>query len=80
MQWHQATVLHQCLSQTAVMLSLKRKWTPQNTFDLCSHCLMCVPRNLQVMLVCKESENVVKFANLFTIVWSNFLRYLVQCT
>ncbi|XP_040981020.1 vacuolar protein sorting-associated protein 54 isoform X2 [Aquila chrysaetos chrysaetos] len=48
MQWHQATVLHQCLSQTAVMLSLKRKRTPRNAFDLCSHCLMCVPRNLQI--------------------------------
>ncbi|OPJ58772.1 vacuolar protein sorting-associated protein 54 [Patagioenas fasciata monilis] len=54
MQWHQATVLHQCLSQTAVMLSSKRKWTPPNAFDLCSHCLMCVPRNLQAIPITKE--------------------------
>lgn len=50
MQWHQATVLHQCLSQTAVMLSLKKKWIPRNAFAPCSPCQMCVPRSPQVML------------------------------
>lgn len=63
MQWHRATVLHQCLSQTAAMLSLKRKWMWPSAFDLCSHCLMYVPRSPQVMLMCKESENTVTFAN-----------------
>lgn len=63
MQWHRATVLHQCLSQTAAMLSLKRKWMWPSAFDLCSHCLMYVPRSPQVILMCKESENTVTFAN-----------------
>lgn len=51
MQWHRATVLHQCLSQTAAMLSLKRKWMLQSAFDLCSHCLMSVPRSPQAIPV-----------------------------
>lgn len=63
MQWHRATVLHQCLSQTAAMLSLKRKWMWPSAFDLCSHCLMYVPRSPQVILMCKESVNTITFAN-----------------
>lgn len=63
MQWHQATVLHQCLSQTAAMLSLKRKRMLQNASNPCSHCLMCVPRSPQVTLAGKESENTIKFVN-----------------
>ncbi|CAM4541481.1 unnamed protein product [Caretta caretta] len=58
MQWHQATVLHQCLSQTVEMLSLKRKWILLNAFDLCSHCLMYVPRNLQREKIHERCKNI----------------------
>ncbi|KAM9155490.1 vacuolar protein sorting-associated protein 54 isoform 4-T5 [Pangshura tecta] len=58
MQWHQATVLHQCLSQTAEMLSLKRKWILLNTFDLYNHCLMYVPRNLQREKIHERCKNI----------------------